>query len=101
MHGNGKWTRTAVILLWKLVFVSILDARENAYIEGYLALTLYVIEQVVHDGKKNHIPVSSMNDLGYLLRDKGVSRTFFEPAVHQAGMTISTLYRVELGTCLR
>lgn len=95
MHGNGEWARTAVILLWKLVIVSILQVRENAYIEGYLALTLYVIEQVVHDGKKNHILVSSMNDLGYLLRDKGVARTYYELAVHQAGMTISTLDRAQ------
>lgn len=71
---------------------SISHAEENAYIKGYLALTLYIIEQVVHDGKKNHILVS-MSILGYLLRDKEVARTFPELVVHQAGITISTLDR--------
>ena len=54
--------------------VSICHARENAYIEGYLALTLYVIEQVVYYWKKDHILVSvSVGVLGYLLWDKEVA----------------------------
>lgn len=87
-----KWTRTAVILLWESIIGSISHAEESAHIEGYLALTLYIIEQVIHDGKKNHILVS-MSILGYLLRDKGVARTFPELVVHQAGITINTLDR--------
>jgi hypothetical protein len=93
VHGNGKWTRTAVILRWKSIIGSIRHSWENAYIKGYLPLTLYVIEQVVHDRKKNHILVS-VSVLGYLLyRDKEVARTFSELVVHQAGITISTLDR--------
>lgn len=34
------------------------DAWENAYIEGYLSLALDVVQQVVHDGKKNHVLVT-------------------------------------------
>ena len=63
---------------------------ENAHIEGYFALTLYVIEQVVHYGKKNHILIS-VCVLGYLLRDKEEARTSSEPVVHQAGIIIGTL----------
>jgi hypothetical protein len=91
-HGNGKWTRTAVILLWKLVIGSYGSTRENAYIEGYLALTLYVIEQVVYYGKKDHILIS-VRVLSYFLQDKEVAPTFSELVVHQAGITIITLDR--------
>jgi hypothetical protein len=66
--------------------------RENAYIEGYLSLTLYVIEQVVYYGKKNHILVTVSVLLGYPLRDKKAARTFSELIAHQAGMTINILY---------
>jgi hypothetical protein len=95
------WTRTAVILLWKSIIGSISHARENAYIEGYLALTLYIVEKVVHDGKKNHILVS-VSVLGYLLRDKEVARTFPELVVHQAGTTnkYSRLKSTGIWTCL-
>lgn len=34
--------------------------QEDAYIEGYLALTLDIIKQVVHDRKKGHVLVSDM-----------------------------------------
>jgi hypothetical protein len=89
LHGNEKTRRTAVILLESQLLDQI-RARENAYIEGYLALTLYVIKQVVHDGKKNHIPVSVVV-LGCLLWDKEVAPTSSALVVHQAEITISTL----------
>jgi hypothetical protein len=82
--------RTAVILLESQLFDRMRCAWENAYIEGYLALTLYVIKQVVHDRKKNHIPVSVVA-LGCLLWDKEVAQTFSALVVHRAGIAISTL----------
>jgi hypothetical protein len=65
------------------------DAWENTYVEGYLSLTLDVVKQVVHDGKKNHILVSMIVS-DDLLWDEEVVRTFSVPIVHQAGITIGT-----------
>jgi hypothetical protein len=58
--------RTAVILLESHSRVQMRDAWENTYIEGYLPLALDVVKQVVHDGKKNHVLVSTIVLDGFL-----------------------------------
>jgi hypothetical protein len=52
--------RTAVILLESHSKDQMWNAWENTYIEGYLPLALNIVKQVVHDGKKNHVLVSTI-----------------------------------------